>query len=173
MSDGKFLEVTAGGETAEAQAIQTSVGAGDANKIPRTDAAGKLDQTFMPVGLGPDIKSLIASEGLLSGDFVNVWDDAGTEKCRKADAAAASAGKRAHGFVLAAVTLGDPAIVYFEGVNDQLTGLTRGAQYFLSDTAGLAETTVQTTSGYIHQDIGVAISATEISFEPTKPVIRI
>lgn len=173
MALGKFLEIAADGSTSEAQAIQTSAGAGDSDKIPRTDSTGKIDQSFMPVGIGPDIKSLVASEDLDGGDLVNVWDDAGTEKARKADASAAAAGKRAHGFVLSAATLGNPAVVYFEGVNDQLTGLTRGAQYFLSDTAGQATTTVQTTSGYTHQDVGVAISATEISFEPTKPVIRV
>jgi hypothetical protein len=151
------------GNLAEKEAKVTSAGAGDAGKIPALDAAGKLDNSLMPVGIGAETKSIVASENLSAGDFVNIYNDTGTAKCRKADAAT---GKPAHGFVLSAVTATESATVYLEGTNTQLTGLTVG-EYFLSgSTPGGAVATPPTTSGYIVQKIGVALSATELSFEP-------
>ena len=100
----KFLRMLAG-VIAELEALVTSAGAGDAGKIPALDATGKLDNSLMPVGIGADSKILPASENLAAGDLVNVWNDSGTAKARKADATVA--GKEANGFVLAAVTSGD------------------------------------------------------------------
>ena len=92
------------GVISELEALVTSAGAGDAGKIPALDATGKLDNSLMPVGIGADSKILPASENLAAGDLVNVWNDSGTAKARKADATIA--GKEANGFVLSAVTLG-------------------------------------------------------------------
>jgi hypothetical protein len=170
MADGKYLELTTTG-TGEAQAIESSAGAGDASKIPRTDSTGKISLTFMPTGIGPDLKELTASEDLTAGDFVNIWDDTGVWKARKADAAGGR-GKQVHGFILSGVTSGAAVSVFFEGINDQLTGLAAG-EYFLSATAGQASQSVPTTSGYIYQSVGMSISATEISFERSEPIPRV
>lgn len=162
----KFITLVAGVQT-EVEATVVSAGAGDAGKVVALDASGRVDNSVMPVGIGADTKSLVAFENLAAGDLVNVFDDGGTEKVRKADA---SNGRRAHGFVLSAVTATNPATVYFEGTITGLTGLTRGAQYYVSGgTAGLATSTAPSTTGHIVQDIGVAVSATEISFEPQRP----
>lgn len=148
--------------------VQTSAGAGNAGDIPALDDNGKLDTSLMPTGIGPEVKVLTASENLSAGDFVNIWDDSGTPKARKADATAASGAKAADGFVLAAVTSGNPATVYLEGINDQLSGLTGGTGYYSSNaTAGAAMASPgPTTTGHLSQYIGKALSATEISFEP-------
>ena len=122
----------------------------------------------MPVGIGADSKILPASENLAAGDLVNVWTDTGTAKARKADATVA--GKEANGFVLAAVTLGQNATVYFDGTNTQLSGLTPGAVYYLSTTAGGVTTTPPSGSGNVVQRVGRAVSATELTFEPGEPI---
>lgn len=173
MSEGKYLAIGTDGKKTEEQAVQTSAGAGDADKIPRLDASGRLSTTMMPSGIGADTKSIQASEDLAAGDYVNIYDDSGTTRCRKADASAANAGKRAHGFVLAAVTSGNNATVYFEGANTQLSGLTGGETNFLSATTpGAVTATAPTTTGYILQELGVATSATEINTEIGEPIIR-
>lgn len=168
MAGDKFLKLGTGGAIEEDTALQTSVGAGDAGAIPALDSTGRIDTTMMPVGIGADIANIVSSENLSAGDFVNVWDDAGTVKVRKADATAA--GKLADGFVLDAVTAPAAVGVYFEGTNTQVSGKTLGAVMFLQTTAGAAADTVPSTSGNVVQKVGKAISATAISFEPSLPV---
>ena len=163
----KFLRMLAG-VIAELEGLVTSAGAGDAGKIPALDATGKLDNSLMPVGIGADSKILVASENLAAGDLVNVWNDSGTAKARKADATVA--GKEANGFVLAAVTLGQNATVYFDGTDTQLSGLTPGAVYYLATTAGGVTTTPPSGSGNVVQRVGRALSATELTFEPGEPI---
>lgn len=141
-----------------------STGSAEGGNIVALDTDGKLHTSVLPIGIGADTKVLPASENLSAGDFVNVWNDSGTVKVRKADAS--SNAKEAHGFVLSSVSTGNNASVYFEGTNNQLSGLTLGATYFLSTTAGSTATTVPTTTGHIVQQIGVALSTTELSFEP-------
>ena len=70
----KFLRLLSG-VISELEALVTSAGAGDAGKIPALDVTGKLDNSFMPVGIGADSKILPASENLAAGDLVNVWND--------------------------------------------------------------------------------------------------
>jgi len=123
--------------------------------------------------LGSDTKSIVCSENLAAGDLVNVFNDTGTPKVRKADASGASAAKSANGFVLAAYNSAESALVYWEGTITGLSGLTAGTVMFLSGgTAGLATATAPTASGHCVQRIGVAINDTEISFEPGDPVVR-
>jgi len=145
-------------------ATNTSSGAGDADKIPQLDAAGLLSLTMMPVGIGPDTKSVVTSENLAAGNLVNVWNDGGTLKARKADATAE--GKEANGFVLAGVTSPTAALVYFDGIITGLSSLTPGARYYLDTTAGGIVSTALTGSGNVDQFVGVAVSDTELSFEP-------
>jgi hypothetical protein len=116
---------------------------------------------MMPVGIGADTQVVEASENLAAGDLVNIHNSTGA-KARKADAT--TAGKEAHGFVLAAVTSGQPATVYFEGSNTQVTGLTPGPQY-LSTTPGLSTHTPPSGSGNILQKVGVATDAAVLNFE--------
>lgn len=165
----KFLSIGTGG-LEEKSAITTSGGAGDANKIVATGGDGRLHTSLMPVGIGAETKSITASETLAAGDLVNIWSDSGTVKCRKADA---SNNRPAHGFVLSAANANNQATVYFEGTITGLTGLTVGSRYYLSATTpGALSTTVPTASGQIYQVVGVAISTTELTFEPEEPIVR-
>lgn len=156
MAASKFLKQVNGVLTEEAPVTSSA-----ADKIPALDGSGKLNQNMMPAGIGPDTAVIVASEALSAGDFVNIHNSTGA-KARKADATAA--GKEAHGFVLAAVSSSGNATVYFEGTNDQVSGMTPG-DVFLATTAGLATSTAPSGSGNVCQKIGVAISATAINFE--------
>ena len=70
-NDGRFLNLTNGKKTLE-NAIDSSAGAADAGKIIKLDAGGQIDSTMLP-STG-DI-SLEASEALVAGDYVNIFDD--------------------------------------------------------------------------------------------------
>ena len=165
MAAKKFLRLVNGVIT-EIFGVQTSAGAGNAGDLVSLDNSGRIDNSMMPVGIGADTAAITASETLAAGDWVNVWNSSGA-KVRKADAT--TAGKEAHGFVLAAVTSGNPATVYFEGTNTQVTGQTPGAVY-LQTTAGTGGATIPGASGNVVQQIGVAVSATAVNFERSAPV---
>lgn len=168
MAGNKYLKNNAGVITEEA-ALQSSAGAGDAGKIVALDAAGRIDTSMMPVGIGADTASISASENLAAGDLVNIWNSSGTAKARKADAS--TSGKEAHGYVLAAVTAPANATVYFEGTNTQMSGLTPGQQ-FLSDSApGGATATAPSGTGKVVQVVGFAVSATEMNFQSRAPIV--
>ncbi len=147
----------------------TSAGAGDTGKLVVLDSTGRVDTSMMPVGIGADTASLTASEALAAGDLVNVWNDAGTAKIRKADGS--TSGKEAHGFVLAAVSSAALGTVYFEGTNTQVTGLTAGAQFLSGTTAGAATVTAPTGTGKVVQRVGFATSATALNFQSNDPIV--
>lgn len=159
----KYISNNAGTLT-EKEATVVSAGAGDAGEIVALDNTGRLDNSVMPVGIGPDVSQITASEALSAGDFINVYNNSGTANVRKADAT--TAGKQAHGYVLTSVDNGDPATVYFEGSNTQVSGATPGP-VFLSTSAGGFASTAPSAAGNVVQRLGVAISATEINFERT------
>lgn len=166
MAAKKFLRFINGVFT-EVFGVQTSAGATNAGDIPALDDTGRLSNTMMPVGIGADTAQVLASEALGAGDWVNVWNDAGTAKVRKADAT--MPGKETNGFVLAAVSSAAEATVYFEGTNDQVTGQTPGP-VFLQTTPGLGGATVPSASGQVVQRIGVATSATAVNFDAVSAV---
>lgn len=158
----------ADGTLKETEATDVSAGAANAGEVVALDSTGRIDPSMMPVGIGADTAQITASEALAAGDYVNVWNNAGTPAVRKADAT--TAGKEAHGFVLAAVASAATATVYFEGTNTQVTGQTAG-RVFLSTTPGLGTSTPPAASGNIVQRIGVAIAATAANFEAGQPVV--
>lgn len=166
MSTNRFLTLV-NGVINFVTAISSSTGVSDANKIVSTGPDGRLDNSVMPSGIGAATETISASETLSAGDFVNIWNDAGTRRARKA---AADNARAAMGFVLTAVTSGQNATVVLQGVNTGLTGLTPGTRYFLG-TNGAATTTAPTTATHINQSLGVAISATGINFEYNDPIV--
>lgn len=165
---GNFIELKADGTLGEVAPELTSAGAGDSGKLIALDGTGRIDTTMLPVGVGADIASIVSFEDLSAGDFVNIFDNAGTPNVRKADAT--TAGKESDGFVLDAATAPAAVNVYFEGTNTQVTAQTIGAAVFLQTTAGAAGATVPNTSGNVVQRVGRAISATAISFEAAQGV---
>lgn len=150
------------GVPTEREGTTVSTGVGQAGDIVALDAAGKIDKSMMPSGIAADVAVMPASENLLAGDFVNIWNDGGVGRVRKADAS--TAGKEAHGFVIEGFASGVNATVYFEGTNDQVNGQTPGRIY-LSETAGLSTSTAPVNPGNVVQALGVATSATSINAE--------
>lgn len=157
-----------GGVHTEFNPISTSAGAGDAGKVMVTNGSGVIDSTFLPTDAVAASKSITASENLAAGDFVNLHASSGL-KARKADGT--TNGKAADGFVLAAVTSGQPGIVYFGGINSSVTGATPGNRAWLSGTVagGFVETPVTSGAGKTSQALGQILSATEIDFQPGAP----
>lgn len=149
-----------GGKLTEVEATVVSAGAGDAGELVALDSGGKLDVSVLPTGVGPNVKVILASENIGAGKYVNIYDNAGTPNVRLADN---SNSREAHGFLLDAVTSGNNATVYFEGTNDDVSGLTSGARQFLGTAGGVVATPPTSGGGaQISQLVGVAISATEI-----------
>lgn len=171
----KYLTLDANNRRIEREATTTSSGAANAGDIPALDPNGRLHESMMPVGVGADVMVAPSSENLAAGDYVNLWSDAGTLKVRKADASAASAAKLADGFVKENVTSPANATVYFDGANDQVSGLTAGVIYALSHSVPggvVALASATTTAGHTLQVVGKATSATSISTEIGDPIIR-
>lgn len=163
----KYQGLVAGREKM-VEGLVTSAGVADAGKIVAAGADGRLDESLMPLGIAADVKVAIASEALSAGDYVNIYDDVGTSKCRLADA---SNDRPAHGFVKAAVAPAASATIYFEGSNSSLTGLTAGVLYYLG-TAGNATATAPVLPGsVIHQLLGVGIDATSINTDIQSEIV--
>ena len=165
----KFLQHDAAGGFREVEATATG-GGGQANKIPALDLSGRLDSTMMPTGIGAETTIIPAFGALAAGDFVNVYNDLGVVRCRKADASNAVA--PANGFVLAAVADGANATVYWGGLNNAVTGLTPG-MHFLSTSPGASNHVAPAAAGNIVQRLGFAVSSTLINFEPQDPILLV
>ena len=157
----KFIKLVSGVPN-EQEALQTSAGVPDAGKVVALNEQGDIDQSMLPPGVAPDIASIECSENLTAGDFVNIYDDAATAKCRRADAT--TAGKHAQGFVISGFSTGQMASVFFEGVNNAVSGHTAGDVY-LDTTPGAATSTPPSSAGNIVQKLGVASAATAINVE--------
>lgn len=163
MAAPKYIKNVSGVLTEQA-ASETSA----AEVIVATSASGLLDISFMPTGIGPDIVTVLASETITGGQLVNLYNNAGTLNVRKADGS--TTGKDANGFCLVGITSGASGAVYMGGINTAVTGLTPG-KIFLSDTtAGAVTNTAPTTAGHTVQQVGVALSATSLQFEPQIPI---
>jgi len=168
MATQKFLTIDATGKQQLVDAgVTTSSGSADAGKVPVLKADGTLDSTLFGAGISGDSTMLPASENLTAGNFVNIWDDTGVFKVRKADAT--TYGKQAVGFVLDSILATESVKVYFEGTNTAVTGVAAGNVY-LHTTAGGFTATPPTTTGNVIQKIGIGISATSINVEFAEPI---
>ena len=114
--------------------------------------------------------SIVASEALIAGDFVNIWQGTATTYVRKATASVA--GKEANGFVLEICAKDATAKVYRNAqVNNECLALTPAAKQYLSIIAGKTTTTPPVKAGQVVQYIGLAKSATEMIFDIGRPVV--
>ena len=171
MAGNKYLS-NAAGKIQEVAATQTSAGAANAGQIPALTAAGLLDMSLMPVGIGAETDLIVASESVAAGAFVNIWMNGAVANVRNADAS--TSGKEANGFVLAAFASAAKATVYrVSQLNNQLTGMTPGVvQYLNPATPGGVTATCPSATGQTVQILGHALSATAMAFSPG-PVITL
>lgn len=153
----------------EKQAATQSTGAADAGKIIATNAQGQIDPSFLA-----DTEVIVreASEDLDTRDVVNVFDDLGTAKVRKADGSAYNT--RAMGIVINNYLTGENAAILSEGVVGGFAGLIVGDPVFLdAATPGEITQVPPTASGAIWQKLGVAVSATELRIEIGEAITRV
>jgi hypothetical protein len=64
-------------------------------------------------------------------------------------------------------------MVYFEGINNQVTGLTVGPLFLSAAIPGGVTAIAPSASGNVVQSVGRAISATSMSFEPAQPIVLV
>lgn len=139
-----------------------------AGDIVALDGSGRLSPTLMPVGVVADTYEGEAAEALTAGAVVYIMPDG-----RVSNASATAGGRAAKGFVLTASTQGALALVYFEGRNTALSGLTPGERYYLSDTVPGGITAAPVSgAGKLHQYLGSAITQTSLNFEPDDFILR-
>lgn len=163
MTAQRFL-TRADGKTKQAQAKAASAGSADAGALVALDDTGRLSESLLPLGVGVQVDILPASEALDAGDFVNIYDDAGAAKARKADN---SNGRPADGFVSTAVTVSGDATIYpLDGVNAAMAALLPGKEYWLGTAGDVTATPLDETdagnANKISQQLGKALTATEL-----------
>lgn len=171
VSDGGILYVATTNTTIGSKPVSTPGEWDQFNLIAAADAwVASLYSTTNPPPLSSGMMSfdLPASEALTVGP-VNVWNDAGTARVRKASAS--DIAHIANGCVTAAVTSGATATVYLSNVLTGLTGLTVGALY-LSTTPGAFAAAPPTSTGNVLQRVGFAISSSSCVFTTSEPFIR-
>ena len=163
MAANSYLD-TVSGEIQQKLASTSSAGAADAGKLIALDSGGKLPVSMLPNGVGQLVFNVPTFENLAARAMVNFYNDAGTLKARNADATTPLA---CHGFVIASVTAPTAIDVYVDaGLISGFVGLTPGARYFLS-TVGAITSAAPSASGNFVQYLGVAVSATELLFDPS------
>jgi hypothetical protein len=168
MAAKRFVALVAG-RLKQLAGVVTSAGATNDGDLVALDAAGKLDASVLPAGIGQNTVAAAASEALAANDLVNLYDNGGTIGVRKADATAE--GKECNGFVKAAVANAASATVYLSGnIITGLSGLTPGARQYTATTAGARTETPPAAAGNVVQMVGYAASATTVIFEPEEPV---
>lgn len=154
----KTVDATTGKETLK-EACTT--GTPGVSQIVSTDpTTGQLDPSLVP---GGEICTANAGEALAAGDAVT-FNASG--EVVKADN---SNGRAAIGYVVNAVALGQPAQVFGEGIMTVAGPLTIGDCVFLDTAGGVTQTpldpTLPASDGDLHQELGMAISSTQIKFE--------
>lgn len=168
MSALKFLTRLSTGAIQLVSAISSSAGGADGNKVVATGADGKLDPTLFPAGVEIQTETATATEALVTGDFVNIYDNAGTPSVRKA--VGNDPNKICNGFVLAGYANTDSVTVYTKGVNTSVLA-TEGIKSYLSTaTAGASTETAPTdTSGHFQQVLGIGVPS-GLLFEFDDPI---
>lgn len=154
------------------EVTQDMVGAlivpGDNISVAYDDTAGTLTiSAASGTGIAPE--NAQAAETLSTGQYVNLYWNAGVLSARKAG----GAGKQpAHGFVIADVTSGGTVAVYpLAMMNAYLTGLVGGTTYYLSTSvAGAVQDIPPAASGLLRQELGVAASPSKIYHTHSLPV---
>lgn len=164
MAAKTYLQQVAG-RLKQIAATVVSTGAANGGDIVALTDAGVLDISLLPAGFAPATWTGIASETIGSGKLVNIFSNSGVANARLADASAV--GKRAMGYVPVGVASGASVTVWFAGPNSAASGLTPGADVFLSTTPGGATSTAPSGSGQIVQRVGIAATATAFMFAPS------
>lgn len=168
MAGNRYLEKTTTGDIKQRASIQITTGAPDAGKLIAANQFGFVDPSFIQ---GETVQDYVASENIDAGDLINVWNDAGTAKVRKATNT--SAATRAHGFSPSSVLAAANGTFYlWKATIGGLSGLTPGERHVLGTNGDvLLASSAPTADGTIVQNVGVAKTATEFEFFADQTII--
>lgn len=108
--------------------------------------------------------TLTASQSIAAGTFINIFDDSGVSRIRRADA---TLGYRAHGFVKTAYSVGQVASIYQSGLLTIPSTINIGSEYFLS-ASGLV-TSAPNIGWEFAQRLGVGVGSTSLYVEIEEP----
>ncbi len=113
--------------------------------------------------------TLTTSEALTAGNFVNIHASSGA-KARKANATDDT--KPANAYTNTTVGSAAPVDLFAPGsILPGLSGLTPGTMYYLDTTGGAISATAPSASGNLVQEVGIALSATTLLFQPRWVVV--
>jgi hypothetical protein len=150
------------------QTINTGASANDGTGDPLRTAWIKANGNFDELYAESE-DALEASEDIAAADFVSIHASSGA-KIRKAGAT--DGARPVDGYCPAAIASAASGTVKMPGrVISGLSGLTPGATYYLSTTPGLITVTAPSGSGNLVQQVGKALSATELKFWPSEGVV--
>lgn len=167
MSGKKYVKLNATGDLEEESSVQSSAGVADAEKIVALDNQGMIDESMLR---SSEVVELEASETLTAGDIINIWDDGGTPKVRKATNTGIAT--KAMGFVRDGIASESTGKVYFEGKVTGLADLTPGKEYFLGVAGAIVDNSaLPSTTSSIVQKLGKAYSANAFTFEVQQMII--
>ena len=164
-----YIKIGDSGNMEEEQAPNVG-GANSANSVVATGADGRLDESLLPAGVGRETFRATASEAISAGDLVNTHVVNNALRIRKADASLEDG--KAVGFVLANVANAAEGTVYITGSNTAAANMVPGRTYYLSQVAGKVIANAPAGAGEIVQEVGVAVTATELAFQPTNTIKR-
>ena len=116
------------------------------------------------IGAMPAVRdgaAILVSGDIEAGELLNIWNDSGVAKVRLADQ---SSSRPAHGWADGFASVGDAvAVRLFGSVDNRLSGMTPGAEYWLAEDGGID---TDGSAAPISQKVGVALSETELLFQP-------
>lgn len=141
------------------QEATTTGGSGQGGKIVALRSDGTIDSSMLP-NIGSPSVSVVASENISAGYFVNIYYDGTNIRVRRAVATDSTA--PAHGFILNSVTSNNNATIYLSsGLNTayprgSFTAADIGKRVFLSASSGGTITlTPPSATGNLVQLLGV------------------
>jgi len=165
MAAPTYLDLVSGIATRKT-AVEAGPASTPAEQIVSTSADGLIADSLLHSTISGAV-SIVTSENLAAGDFVNIYNNAGTPTARKADGA--TTGKTANGYVTAGTTSA-AAQVYTGGINTAVATVTGGEIYLSDTTPGGFTSTPPSAAGHTLQRIGSGVTATAIAFNPYAPV---
>lgn len=118
----------------------------------------------------PDVTSLLAvtltaSEAIAAGDFVHIWDDAGTPKVQLADGT--NPLKFANGYAPAAAAAAAPCqALPLAGLNSAVSPAATGEVWLSVTVPGGYQTAAPATTGQLIQSLGSGVQGVGIYLQP-------
>lgn len=109
----------------------------------------------------------VAGEAITLAQQVSFYNNAGVLTARKANSTDNTKPSRAFCSVTAGVAAGSYGEFILMGVNPYYAGLTPGATYYLHTTSGQITITPPAAVGNIVQEVGFALDANTLFFNPT------